>query len=166
MSRIRPGAHRPTVFGLQDYPVVWGVYLGNACVSAENPLEWIEVWAHAHNDPEDEWFGWICIRDAKLAFTKRGNPSLVMKHEVAHLLVPKQGHTRKWRETLTSIGGAVEARKYEKRELISQHPSTKISSSKSSRKEEKNEESLSNRIEFWSPRDGGGVWYTVHTDTI
>jgi len=121
MPKIRPGAHRPAVFGLQDYPVVWGVYLGNACVSAENPLEWIEVWAHAHNSPEDEWFGWICIRDVKLAFTKRGNPSLVMKHEVAHLLCPGQGHTKKWRRVLTEIGGGAEARKYEpkKKELIS-----------------------------------------------
>jgi len=108
----RPGANRPSAFGLEAWSIVWGVYVGQGCISGEDPLDWIHILAHAHNKKEDEYYGWICIRDAKMAFTKQGNPSLVMKHEVAHLLCPNQGHTKKWREVLTQMGGGAEAKKY------------------------------------------------------
>jgi len=108
----RPGANRPSAFGLEAWPVVWGVYVGQGCISGEDPLDWIHILAHAHNRKDEEYFGWICIRDAKMAFTKLGNPSLVMKHEVAHLIANDQGHTKKWREILTQMGGGVEAKKY------------------------------------------------------
>jgi len=112
IGSIKPGANRPEKFGLEPWPIVWGVYVGQGCISGEDPLEWIDILAHAHNKKDEEYFGWICIRDAKMAFTKLGNPSLVMKHEVAHLIANDQGHTKKWREILTQMGGGVEAKKY------------------------------------------------------
>jgi len=112
IGKIKPGANRPEKFGLEPWPIVWGVYVGNGCITGEDPLDWIHILAHAHNKKDEEYFGWICIRDAKMAFTKLGNPSLVMKHEVAHLIASDQGHTKKWREVLTQMGGGSEAKKY------------------------------------------------------
>jgi len=112
MTRIKPGPHRPSVFKLDEWPVVWGVYVGDGCVSAADPLEWANIHAHAHNKTDDPWFGWICIADDRKAFTKLGRPSLLMKHEVAHLLVPNAMHNAKWKKVLTGMGGTSEVKKY------------------------------------------------------
>jgi len=115
------------VFKLEEWPIVWGVYLGQGCITGNDPLDWKELRAHAHNDKDEEWFGWICLADIKDAFTKLGNPSMVIKHEIAHLLAPNQGHTKKWKEILTAMGGASEVRKYDsKKNLIPNKDNNKL----------------------------------------
>jgi len=114
---LKLGANRPTNLGLigHDYPEVWGIYVGMGCVSAESPLEWRGIWAHAHNDVEDEWYGWLCFDKPSRVLTKTGRPTQVLLHEIAHLRVPGQHHTKKWRQTLTLMGGRREAEKYERK---------------------------------------------------
>ena len=112
---VRLGANNPRALGL-DYPEVWGVYVGMGCVSAESPLEWRGILAHAHNDPEDEWYGWLCFDKPSRVLTKTNKPTLVLLHEIAHLRCPNQHHTKKWRQTLTLMGGGREAAKYERKQ--------------------------------------------------
>lgn len=114
---LKVGANNPKQLGNMhlDYPQVWGIYVGMGCVSAESPLEWRGIWAHAHNDPEDEWYGWLCFDKPSRVFTKSGRPTQVLLHEIAHLRCPGQHHTKKWRQTLTMMGGAKEAAKYERK---------------------------------------------------
>jgi len=112
---LRVGANRPTALGL-DYPEVWGIYVGMGCVSAESPLEWRGILAHAHNDPEDEWYGWLCFDKPGRVLTKTGRPTQVLLHEIAHLRCPGEHHTKRWRQTLTLMGGGREAGKYERKQ--------------------------------------------------
>jgi len=158
IGSIRPGANRPEKFGLEPWPIVWGVYVGQGCITGKDPLDWIHILAHAHNRKDEEYFGWICIRDAKMAFTKLGNPSLVMKHEVAHLIANDQGHTKKWREVLTQMGGASEAKKY----LISKKKPTILNNKVIESKEENGKRVDAPREEtlgrLWSPGRGPGEY--------
>lgn len=120
MSRrkVRTGPHRPIELSpaLAAYPSVWGVYVGDGCVTGQEPLEWLKIHAHAHDDPSDEWFGWVCIADPYNVITPKGNPSAILLHEIAHVLCRGEGHNKKWRAVVTSIGAPKEAKKYERPE--------------------------------------------------
>ena len=59
-------------------------------------------YAHAHNGLNDPWFGWICSPYKGLLTHK-----WVLLHEVAHLIVVDEGHTKKWRKTVELIGGSL-----------------------------------------------------------
>lgn len=75
--------------------------------------------AHAHNREGDEHFNTICIRsvkklgkyheekdkDGKLIIVV-DKPSQTLLHEIAHLLVPNQGHTKKWLNIYISLGAS------------------------------------------------------------
>jgi len=61
-----------------------------------------EVFAHAHNYIDDVWFGFICSPHKRLLTNK-----WCLLHEVAHLIVHDEGHTKKWKETVVSIGGSI-----------------------------------------------------------
>jgi hypothetical protein len=99
---------------LANYPDLWGIYIGDGCVTGDSPLQWRDVDAHAHNNHDDEWFGWICIANASDVVTEANNPTVTLKHEIAHMLCPNQGHTKAWRKTLTDLGAAKEASRYER----------------------------------------------------
>lgn len=65
--------------------------------------------AHAHIDPKNKYFGWICVRSPKRVFMKDKfpiKPSLLMIHELAHIL-SKSGHTDKWRKKVKELGGRI-----------------------------------------------------------
>lgn len=69
--------------------------------------------AHAHNDPVDEFRGWICIRSEHRLYTASGTPSQLMLHELAHLIAPRTHHDR-WRATARELGYRLPAQ-YQKR---------------------------------------------------
>jgi hypothetical protein len=60
--------------------------------------------AHAHNSKRDPNFGWVCVRSAKRVVTDDGKPTHLMWHEYAHILVPNQGHTKKWKAKMHELG--------------------------------------------------------------
>ena len=70
--------------------------------------------AHAHNEKNDRYFGWICFRSKKRIFTKTGTPSMLLKHELAHILTPNHWHDDSWRKKVRELGGRV--RRYETKE--------------------------------------------------
>lgn len=69
--------------------------------------------AHAHCMKGDKYKGWICVRSKKPETLRLpdGEPTNLMKHEYAHILT-EQGHTKKFWETLYSIGGFMERNSY------------------------------------------------------
>ena len=115
--RVKNGPHRPLALSpaLSMYPDLWGIYVGDGCVTGETPLLWREIDAHAHNTIEDEWFGWVCVADPYNVITASGQPTVLLKHEIAHILCKNSGHDKKWRLVLTNMGAESEAKKYEKK---------------------------------------------------
>ena len=59
--------------------------------------------AHAHCHPDDPNYGWICLE--YMAYFKS---SKLMKHELAHLIIPYQNHTKKWMRTVLALGGSID----------------------------------------------------------
>ena len=112
--KVKLGPHRPTSLShaLAPYSDIWGVYVGDGCVTGTEPLEWLKIHAHAHNDTEDEWFGWICIADPYNVITAKGNPTAILLHEVAHVLCRDPGHSQKWCAVVSAIGAPGQAQKY------------------------------------------------------
>jgi hypothetical protein len=51
--------------------------------------------AHAHCFRQDKHMGWICVRSAKRLYDKQGRASLLMWHEMSHVIT-KDGHGRKF----------------------------------------------------------------------
>ena len=96
-----------------DFDCLWGVYVGG-CVdrTGETWRLWHEIHGHAHNDKLDPWFGWVCILEPKRVLTAKGRPTKILLHEIAHLLVPNQGHTKRWKRVVAELGAASEAVKY------------------------------------------------------
>jgi hypothetical protein len=88
--------------------VIWGIYSG-ACVDERGAWGiWQDADAHAHSLSKNEWYGWICIHDPKKVLTRAGSASDLVLHEYAHLLVPDAGHTTRWKQEVTRIGGGRE----------------------------------------------------------
>lgn len=112
--KLRNGPHRPSSVSplFTAYPDVWGIYVGDGCVTGESPLEWREVDAHAHNSTDDDWFGWICVADPAAVITDKGNLTAIIKHEIAHILCPNALHTKGWQRVVTLLGAPQEAKKY------------------------------------------------------
>lgn len=110
---IRTGPHRPEKFGF-DPSVCWGVFVGD-CVADDPAHTLSEVDGHAHTYPRDQWRGWICIIDPKRVLTRGGRPSLLLRHELAHLLQPGQGHNARWKDQMAELGARAEAKRYERR---------------------------------------------------
>jgi hypothetical protein len=79
-----------------------GVYIGE-CIRYG---DWKRLFdpkqsAHAHNNEDDPMRGWICVRQRQFLVRP------IMLHEIAHLLIPNQGHTEKWRRKVLAIGGTL-----------------------------------------------------------
>ncbi len=60
--------------------------------------------AHAHTHSDDAYNGWICVRSAKRL--GNGKPSMLMLHELAHILTG-HGHDDTWRKKLRELGGRI-----------------------------------------------------------
>ena len=68
--------------------------------------------AHAHSSKCKD-AGWICVRSKKPETLRLpdGEPTNLMKHEYAHILVD-EGHTKKFWETLYKLGGYMDRESY------------------------------------------------------
>lgn len=51
--------------------------------------------AHAHCYKTDKYFGYICVRSTKRLYNLKGNASLLLWHELAHITT-RDGHGRKF----------------------------------------------------------------------
>lgn len=68
--------------------------------------------AHAHIEGFDH-VGWICVAAHGTAglVTSTGLPSVLLRHEYAHLLAPRDtGHGQAWRRAVTALGAPGEAK--------------------------------------------------------
>lgn len=96
-----------------------GVFVGG-CVERGDGSSF-RAKAHAHNEQyvkigsskvmdengnPKEWkhFGWICVRSAKRLYTRPGQPSNLMWHELAHILTPGHSHDDVWRAKAREFG--------------------------------------------------------------
>lgn len=70
--------------------------------------------AHAHNYHKDPHFGWICVRSAKRLYTRPGQPSNLMWHEMSHIVTPNHGHDDVWRAKAREMGVHL-GKRYEKK---------------------------------------------------
>jgi len=67
--------------------------------------------AHAHccpDDPLEQNQGWICVRSVKRLRMATGRPSMLMLHELAHILAREAWHNDKWRSKVRELGGRIE----------------------------------------------------------
>jgi hypothetical protein len=107
--------YRADQLGLVDEEnLVWGIYVGGCVDDGAAWRLWREEHGHAHNDTKDPWFGWICILETKDVLTRAGNPSSILLHEYAHLIVPNQGHNAKWKRIVTELGAGREVARIKK----------------------------------------------------
>jgi hypothetical protein len=117
-NKLRPGPHKVTeLFDVKNHTElshIWGIFVGEGCVSGMDPLEWKRIDAHAHSLENDEWQGWICIADPKAVVTPKGRPSHTLLHELAHLILKNVSHGKKWADTVIRLGAKAEAGKYYK----------------------------------------------------
>jgi hypothetical protein len=111
--RLAAGPHRPASLGLGSHQRLWGVYVGDGCVTGADPLEWLAIKAHAHV-ADDPWAGWICIADRDQVLTGTGRPTHLLIHELAHISTNTTKHDRRWRDEATRMGARREAAKYER----------------------------------------------------
>ena len=67
--------------------------------------------AHAHPD-NPKWThqhpGWICVRSAKRLYQASGRPTLLMWHELTHLLVPYEYHGPNFKRMMRRLCGRVD----------------------------------------------------------
>lgn len=98
--------------GLRAVPVA-GISLGGCAEAIGTPRRGaFRRRAHAHNNPRDPSFGWICILStwAGRVVTPTGRPSALLAHEYAHLLAPNSGHGERWRAAVAALGHPAEAK--------------------------------------------------------
>ena len=93
---------------------IWGVYVGG-CVGGDSAWRLFhEIHGHAHNDEVDEWFGWVCILEPKHVLTPTQRLTGTLIHEIAHILAPNEGHSRRWKRIVTELGAPQEAKSKKK----------------------------------------------------
>ena len=63
--------------------------------------------AHAHCFDSDPHKGWICVRSPKRLRMANGKPSMLMLHEMAHILTPNHWHDDYWRDKVRELGGRI-----------------------------------------------------------
>lgn len=107
----------PSFAEFKRHPKVRGVSVGS-CVegtgkhAARVALERDEQ-AHAHYDPSDKFFGWICVQSPEDLGSKH-HVSRTLMHELAHLLSPMRNHDDRWRNKMRTLGQPI-TKRYQKR---------------------------------------------------
>ena len=112
---MRAFYRRATVAVPLTMPQMKGIFLGGCVCRGVGSS--FRAQAHAHNSRKDEFFGWVCFRSIKrlgevvLVECDDGTteiqivkPGKVLIHEWAHLLVPDEGHTDRWRAKMKELG--------------------------------------------------------------
>ena len=106
---IRAGRpYRLSELGIDDDELCWGVMVGSCIDERVAWGIWVDAGAHAHNEKGSDWEGWICVMRPEDVLTPTGKPSKMLLHEYAHLLVPNEGHSRKWKREVTKLGAGSE----------------------------------------------------------
>jgi len=71
-----------------------GIFVGG-CIERKEGSS-VRRKAHAHCYKEhDNYFGYICVRSPKRLYDRKGNASLLLWHEMAHIAT-RSGHSRKF----------------------------------------------------------------------
>ncbi len=94
------------------YPQFKGLFVGG-CVERGDGSRFRRK-AHAHTSKRDALRGWICVLSPKRVRKPSGTPSLLMWHELAHL-VSGQGHTAKFERVMRELCGRSDVSAYRKR---------------------------------------------------
>lgn len=99
----------PVIEMFKEYPEVKGVFVGG-CVERGDGSSF-RAKAHAHWVNGKDSDSWICVRSAKRLYNAKGEPSNIMKHELAHIITGK-GHTQVWADKLRQLGGSIPKNRY------------------------------------------------------
>lgn len=68
--------------------------------------------AHTHFQPDDEWKGFICVKGYRRLRQKNGKPTLLIWHELAHVLCgPRHWHDKIWQDTMRTLCGRVDSKR-------------------------------------------------------
>ena len=101
--------YRPSQLGLDDLDGdFWGLFVGGCIDERSSWTVWEGARSHAHNHKKNDFFGWICILNPKDVLTSGGKMTNTLAHEIAHLMVPNQNHTRAWKRAVGELGFASE----------------------------------------------------------
>lgn len=93
----------PAAWRLPDMPHFAGLYIGG-CVSAHG---FGDTFAHSHVRRKGlEPWGWVCFRFPGYITDATGEPSWILKHELAHIMTDEE-HTVAWGAALEAMGGFV-----------------------------------------------------------
>ena len=88
--------------------VIRGIYVGS-CVDERNAWGiWNGVRSHAHNHTGYPWVGWACFLNPDDVLTPSGKITATLAHEIAHLMVIDELHTRRWKRAVSELGFASE----------------------------------------------------------
>ena len=134
--------------------------------------------AHAHCFDGDPHKGWICVRSPKRLRMANGKPSMLMLHEMAHILTPNHWHDDVWRSKVRELGGRIsrwETKEYHRQRGYGQHkrrcPVTakerQVEVAEETKKESAAKQEMQKVIgdadaKYMGPAKGGGKWFKNH----
>lgn len=94
------------IYSVPSWPEVKGVFVGDCIARVEAGIGKGKLpgncYAHAHNDANSKYFGWICVNSGTELGRIEGKsilePSSHLKHEYRHILTPDHGHDDAFRQ--------------------------------------------------------------------
>ena len=133
--------------------------------------------AHAHCFDVDSHKGWICVRSPRRLRMANGRPSMLMLHEMAHILTPNHWHDDVWRSKVKELGGRIsrwETKEYhrqrgygKKRRCPVTAKERQVAVSEETKKEGAVREEMQAvtkdpDAKYMGPAKGGGKWFKNH----